>query len=244
MPRALLRLVPLLILLVFATHCALIDYYFLPPPEDTAQELYESGMEAMKDKKFKTAIELLTRLKDRYPFSPFTPKAEVALGDANFMIEQYLEAMDAYKEFEALHPSHEDTPYVVYQIAMSNLGLFKSIDLRQDNIREALEYLYRVEESYPGSSYAEAAKEQIVRCRRILAEHELFVADFFWRAEQYGSAWHRYRFVVENFSDLPDLRDYAKRRAEYSYYEYQKTLSQEERDEIQGSWLRWLKKWL
>lgn len=238
------RLAGLLVLLLYTAHCGLIDYYFLPPPEDTAQELYEAAMEAMKDKKFKTAIEQFSKLKDRYPFSPFTPKAEIALGDANFMLEQYAEAMDAYKEFEALHPSHEDTPYVIYQIGMSNLSMFKTIDIRQDNIKEALEYFYRVEESYPGSRYAASAKENIVKCRRILAEHEIFIADFFWRTKEFGAAWQRYRFVVENFSDLPDLRDYARRRAEYSYYEYQKTLSQDERDEVQGSWLRWLKKFL
>jgi outer membrane protein assembly factor BamD len=49
---------------------------------------------------------------------------------------------------------------------------------------------------------------------------------------------------VENFSDIPDLRDYAMKRAEYSYFEYQKTLSETERERVQGSWKLWLKQWL
>jgi outer membrane protein assembly factor BamD len=49
---------------------------------------------------------------------------------------------------------------------------------------------------------------------------------------------------VENFADVPDLRDYARRRAEYAYFEYQKTLADEERMRIQESWLLWLKNWL
>lgn len=228
-----------LLLLLGAGGCGIIDYYFLPPPEDTPQELFEAGVQAMKDANYGDASEYFQKLKDRYPFSPYTPKAEVGLGDAFFMDKKYAQAVDVYKEFEALHPRHEDTPYVLFQIGLSNYRMFETIDTRQDNIREGLEYFYRVEESYPGSEYAQAAKKYIVMSRRVLAEHELFIADFFWRTERYGPAWNRYAYVVKNFSDIKDLSSYAARRAKYSYYEYQKTISQEERDAIHGSWKEW-----
>ncbi|MBG0789242.1 MAG: outer membrane protein assembly factor BamD [Desulfovibrionaceae bacterium] len=234
----------ILVVLLSLTGCMWIDSYFLPPPEDTAQELYEAGMDAMGDKEYGDAQEYFTKLKDRFPFSPFSLKGELALGDAYFLDEEYLLALDAYKEFEALHPTNEEIPYVLYQIALSNISMFKTIDRRQENITEALEYLYRLTETYPQSKYAEAGKDLIGKGRRILAEHEVFMADFFWRTKKYGPAWHRYRYVVENFSDVPDLSEYAMRRAESSYFEYQKNLSEEERARIQGSWLRWLKKWL
>lgn len=72
-------------LLLSVSGCGIIDYYFLPKPEDTAQELYEAGVEAMKDKSYDDAAEYFGKLKDRYPFSPFTVKAEVSLGDAYFL---------------------------------------------------------------------------------------------------------------------------------------------------------------
>ncbi|MGL1862605.1 MAG: outer membrane protein assembly factor BamD [Pseudodesulfovibrio sp.] len=224
--------------------CVWIDSYFLAPPEDTAQELYEAGMDAMGEKGYNDAQEYFSKLKDRFPFSPYSLKAELALGDAYFLDEDYLLALDAYKEFEALHPSNEDIPYVLYQVGNANYHLFKSIDRRQENIKEGLEYFYRLEETYPNSEYAAPARDLIVKSRRILAEHEVYVADFFWRTDQFGPAWHRYQYVVENFSDIPDLRDYARKRAEYSYFEYHKTVSEEERMRIQGSWKLWLKKWL
>ena len=238
------RLLTSLVLLVLLSGCVWLDNYFLPPAEDTAQELYEAGSDAMTEKDYADAQQYFSKLKDRFPFSPYALKAELALGDAYYLDEQYLMALDNYKEFEALHPSNENIPYVLYQIGNSNYNLFKSIDRRQENIKEGLEYFYRLQETYPDSKYAQAAKELILKSRRILAEHEVYVADFFWRTEQYGPAWHRYQYVVENFSDVPDLRDYARRRAEYSYFEYQKTLSEEERQRIQGSWMLWLKQWL
>lgn len=233
----------ILLLLLGAGGCSLIDYYFLPPPEDTPQELFEAGVQSMKDADYSDAAEYFQKLKDRYPFSPYTPKAEVGLGDAYFLDKKYPEAVDAYKEFEALHPRHEDTPYVLFQIGLANYRMFETIDTRQDNVREGLEYFYRVEENYPGTEYGQAAKKYIRMCRRVLAEHELFIADFFWRTERYGPAWNRYAYVVKNYNDIEDLREYAKRRAKYSYYEYQKTISQEERDEIHGSWKEWFE-WL
>jgi len=239
------RSLPIAVLLVvLLSGCAWIDSYFLPPPDDTAQELYEAGVDAMGSKEYGDAQDYFTKLKDRFPFSPYSLKGEIGLGDAYFLDEKYRLALDAYKEFEALHPSNEEIPYVLYQIGQANLKMFKTIDRRQENIKEGLEYFYRLVETYPNSEYAEPAKDAIAKGRRILAEHEVYVADFFWRTDQFGPAWHRYQYVVENFSDVPDLRDYARKRAEYSYFEYQKTLSEDERQRIQGSWKLWIKKGL
>lgn len=223
-------------LLFCSSGCGLIDYYFLPKPEDTAQELYEAGAEAMKDKSYYDASEYFSKLKDRYPFSPYTIKAEVSLGDAYFLNKKYFDASEAYKEFAALHPGNKEIPYVLFQIGLSNFNIFSSIDRPQSSITEALEYFYRVEEAYPDTEYGKASKGYIVKCRRTLADHELYIADFFWRSEKYGSAWKRYAYVVRNFKDLPKVQKYAMKQAEMSYYEYQKTLSQEEREKIQGSW--------
>ncbi len=223
--------------------CGIIDYYFLPPPEDTAQELYEAGVYAMQDKDYDDAAEYFTMLKDRYPFSPFTAKAEIGQGDAYFLGGKYDLAADAYKEFEVLHPRHEETPYILFQIGLSNFKLFKSVDLRQQNIAESVEYFSRVVDAYPKSDYAVEAREYIAKSRHIMAEHEVYIADFFWRSEKYGPAWNRYKYVVENFSDVPDVQDYARERAQFAYFEYQRTLSEEERIKAHKSWLNWVTEW-
>ncbi len=232
-----------LVLMPVVSGCGLIDYYFLPPPDDTAQELFETGMEHMKEKRYSLASDSFNKLKDRYPFSPLTPKAEIALGDSYFLDKRYPEAAEAYKEFETLHPSNPNIPYVLFQLGLSNYNQFRTIDLRQDNVKEALEIFYRIEESYPNSEFAKPCKEYIYKCRKILAEHEIFVADFFWRTDQFGAAWHRYLFVLENYGDVVEFKDYVRKRAEYSYFEYQKSLSEKEREKVQWTWKR-LTKWL
>ncbi|MFP4168673.1 MAG: outer membrane protein assembly factor BamD [Desulfonatronovibrionaceae bacterium] len=219
--------------------CGFIDYYFLEPPEDTAQELAEAGYSAMHEEDYGQAIDYFTKLKDRYPFSPYTAKAEVSLGDAYFMDKQYKAAVEIYKEFESLHPRHEAIPYVLYQIGVANYEQFRSLDLPQTNMNEALEYFRRVKESYPNTEYAEASEEYIQKCRRFQAEHEVYVADLYWRMEKYLSAWKRYEYITEEFGDIEDISDYATRRGELAYFLHQKDNSKKELEKEQGSWKQW-----
>lgn len=233
----------LALLLFGLSGCGFIDYYFLPPPEDTAQELWEAGREAMKEKKYTDAQEYFLKLKDRYPFSPYTPDGIVGLGDAYFMDDKFLQAADAYKEFEALHPRHEQIPYVLYQIGVSIFRRLDSIDMPQDGLNESIQYFTVLKDAYPNTQWGKDAPNWIVKCRTRMAQHEIFIADFYWNSSRYGAAWKRYMYVAENFKDLPEIFKYAKERAQVSYLEYQKTLSENERREAEGTWHKFLK-WL
>ncbi len=216
--------------------CGAVDYFFLSAPEDTAQELYEAGEGAMRDKRYADAVDYFTKLKDRYPFSPYTPKAELGLADSFFLDEDYVLAVEAYKEFEALHPRHEAMPYVLYQIGVSNYRASDAIDKPQSSVRESLQYFLRVQESYPGSEYAAEAEKFVPKVRTLLAEHELFVADFYWNTDRYGAAYKRYTYVSDNFPDLPEVQDYAASRARLSYLRFQESRSQQRLEEEEGSW--------
>ncbi len=233
-----------IILLLNLSGCGLLDHFFLPEPEETAQEIFESGMNSMEDKEYSKAADYFNALKDRYPFSPYAIKAELALGDAYFYDEEYPLAADAYKEFEMMHPKNENTPYVLFQIGLSCYKQFKSLDLRQENIAEGIEYFRRVTTSFPESEYAAKSQDYISKSRRKLAEHELYVADFYRKNEQYGPAWKRYTYVVNNFAEIEDLYNYAKQQVKFSYFEYQRQLSEEERREVHGGFVEWFLDWL
>lgn len=148
--------------LTLLSGCGIIDYFFLPPPEDTAQELYEGANDAMRDKNYSQAAEYYLKLKDNYPFSPYTVEAELALGDALFLNEKYPEAAEAYKDFESLHPRHEAIPYVLYQVGMADLKSFISVDRPTTAVQESIEYFSRLRETYPNSEYAQKADVEIV----------------------------------------------------------------------------------
>lgn len=49
MPKHLLRNLLLAVTLVTASGCGIIDMIYLPPAEDTAQEIFEAANDAMAD---------------------------------------------------------------------------------------------------------------------------------------------------------------------------------------------------
>lgn len=232
--------ISVLLLIIFSlSGCGLVDVYLMKPVEESPRDFAESGQEAMRNKEYSKAIVLFTKLKNDFPFSPYTTMAELSLSDAYFLDGKYLLAEEAYKEFESLHPKHEAIPYVLFQIGRSNFEQFRSIDRPLESLTEALQFFLRLQESYPNTPQAVSAVEFITKTRRLMAEQELYVADFYWRSERYGSAWKRYTYVTENFKDVPQVQQYAVTRAELSYLEYQLQLSEAARVEEQGSWRQW-----
>lgn len=233
----------ILLLFLLLSGCGIIDMIYLPPPEDTAQELFEAGNDAMSEKRYIRAAEYYNKLRDAYPFSPYTVEAELSLGDAYFLDKDYTLAAETYKDFESLHPRHDAIPYVVYQIGMSLLKQFRSIDRATTILEEAYAYFNRVCEMYPDTPYAQGAKENMLTCRKLMAEHELYIADVFWHMNKYGIAWHRYDYIVKNFSDVPEVANHARTKSIAAYRYHRMTESKKIRETREGSWKNWFK-WL
>lgn len=206
------------------------------PLEDTSWELAQAGTSAMDEGKYRLAIKYFSDLKDKYPFSPHTPTAEIALGDAYFKSGNYTAAVNVYLEFLEMNPRHEMVPYVLFRTGLANYNMFSTVDRPQTHMIEAQEYFQRVIDSYPDSEYAGHARYYIDQSRLKMAEHELFIADFYWRTQRYGSAWQRYSDVVENFQDIPEIVEYAEERSKVSYYKFQEEQSRQKKDQDQGSW--------
>lgn len=242
--RRLLYVLLLAVSLHAAPGCSIIDHFFVPEPEETAQELYDAARIDMGEGRYRSAAKKFSAIKDRYPFSPYAMQAELNLGEALFLNGNYLEAVDAYSEFENLHPSDENIPFVLLQMGKANLKSFKTIDRPMTRVEDALAAFTRLRDSYPESRFAAEADEYIVKCRTLMADHELFVADFYWNSGRYSAAWKRYNYVAETFKDLPQVAAYAEKRSRLAYYEHQREWAEERRRDDHGSWRRWLQDWL
>lgn len=227
------------LLLCCVSACGIIDMVYLPPAEDTAQEIFEAGNDAMSEKNYVRAVELYNKLRDVYPFSPYTIDAELSLADAYFLDEEFELAAESYKDFESLHPRHDAIPYVLYQTGMSLFKQFKSIDRPTTELQEAYDYFSRLNQMFPDSPYAKGAEENMILCRNLMAEHELYIADMFWHMKKFGPAWKRYSYVADNFQDVPDVASHAKEKSVSAYHYYRESQSAETREIRQGSWKQW-----
>ena len=244
MPRKIILSLCLCFLVSSLSACGIIDYFYLPPPEDTAQELFENGNDAMREKNYMAAVEYYTKLKESYPFSPYAKEAEISLGDAYYLDQEYLLASEAYKDFEAMHPRDEAIPYVLMQIAQSDMKSYTSIDRPTTQLAEAEAYLNRVRESFAGTEYAERAEDLYAQCRRTMAEHELYLGDFFMRTGKYLAAWKRYQALAENFSDVGDLAEHAREKSKEAYVKHLETAADKEKHRQDTGIFKAVKDWL
>jgi outer membrane protein assembly factor BamD len=240
-----IHLLPILILCValLLGGCSALNPFSGSKGPQTAAELLRAGQEAMDKGNYSRAATYFQRIKEDHPFSRQTPEAELGLADAYFRQGEYSAAESAYKEYESLHPGDPKIPYVLFRIGRANLKQFVSVDLSQQEVREAQEYFNRLVQAYPRSEYAERARKHIHKCLTQRAHHELYVANFYMRTQKYRAAWRRYSFVLENYEEVKECAEYARDRAQEAYYRALKQSSEETRAANRGSWRHWFE-WL
>jgi outer membrane protein assembly factor BamD len=197
--RAALCLVVLLGLTAQFSSCTLFSN---KEENRTARELAEDGMEAFRDKDYLEAIEAFEKLRDWYPFSQYALLAELKLGDAHYHRQEYEEAIFAYQEFENLHPKNEAVPYVVYQTGLCYFDRIQTVDRDQTMAIESVRVFERLVSRYPDSPYAKKAQDHIRTCRKNMAEHELYVGNFYLKTKHYKGAQERFISVIRDYPDL------------------------------------------
>src|SRR3954470_6189044 len=84
----------------------------------TAKQNYDKGTTELKDENYQEATRYFSFVRQKFPFSKYAVLAELALADTQFERGNYQEAIDAYKNFLRLHPTHEkvEDGYVAYRI--------------------------------------------------------------------------------------------------------------------------------
>jgi len=233
-----------LLLCLSLSGCGIIDYMFLKPRPKTPLELLEAGKDAMEAKDYKSAAKYFEKLKDKFPFSPYTKEGEFLLGESLFYAKKYAEAVDAYKEFESLHPGDRRIPFVLFRIGVADYRQRHTVDLPQQEVEEAIQYFTRLIQGYPNSPYIARAQQYIRKCRLILAQHELYVANFYWRTRRYLAAWMRYRYIISHFPDFPSIVKYCKAMEKFAFIRYEISRAERERKKLQGGWWEKFLNWL
>ncbi len=128
-------------------------------------------------------------MKQKFPFSKYAVLAELALADTQFARGAYQEAIDAYKTFARLHPTHEkvEDGYVAYKIcecyAQDMPGDWflvpPSYEKDQTAVRDAYRELSDFLDKYPDSKYVDDVKKLRRDVIARLIEHEVYVARFY-----------------------------------------------------------------
>jgi outer membrane protein assembly factor BamD len=175
----------------------------------SAQKNYEKGLKELENKEWLTAAKYFGFIKTRFPYSKYAVLAELRLADAEFGAESYIEAIDAYRLFIKFHPTHEMVAngYAQFKIGegyarqlSGDFWLFPpGAEKDQSSTEDAGNELKSFLDKYPDSPYRDKAKEILVRVGKRLADHEWYVARYYWdRGKPMGTVI-RLRRLLERY---------------------------------------------
>jgi outer membrane protein assembly factor BamD len=206
-PSMIPRAVALVLVLVLGcggkTGAAAVDYSV------SAQRNYEKGLKQLEKKDWIAASKYFGFIKSRFPYSKYAVLAELRLADAQVGAEQYLESIDSYRLFMKFHPTHEMVAngYVSYRIGESyfkqlpsDWWLFPpSFEKDQSATEDAANELKSFLDKFPESPYRDRAKQILKLVGKKLADHEWYVARYYWdRGKPMGTVL-RLRRLLERY---------------------------------------------
>ena len=167
------------------------------PPEPSAEEDYQVGMEKFNNKKYTDAIPYYQKILENYPFSFYAVQAELKIAESYFLDKKYVEALVHLSGFQELHPTNENIPYVIWMKAVSYAKQFRTIDRDVSAMQNAKRELIELKTRFPNSPYVKEADAMLAEVDAKLSAHDFYVARFYYRNADYFAALKRFRRILE-----------------------------------------------
>lgn len=169
---------------------------------DTPEGAFQIAEEFDKAERFDEAVRRYTDVKNKFPYSQYAAKAELAIADVHFKDESYVEAQVSYQGFKDLHPKHPQLAYVNYKLAMSFFMQLpsssdKDLSISDEVLKNINEFLVK----YPESEYAKDMQEKRTKTLNMLAEKEDYIGYFYFRRKMFDSAISRYEGLLKKYPE-------------------------------------------
>ena len=185
----------------------------MPDERLLEKELYDQAQLRLKNGSYSTAIRSLEALESRFPFGRYAEQAQAELIYAYYMNAQFEASQSAAERFINLHPRHTHSGYAYYMKGLASFtddsGLFsryfqsdlakREVVMAQQSFDELSDFIAR----YPDSKYVPHAKQRMIYLRNLLAQHEVYVADFYMKRGAYLAAIGRAKYVIEHLPNTP-----------------------------------------
>jgi outer membrane protein assembly factor BamD len=182
-----------------------------------AAKAYEKGVQEKKDQNPLEATRYFEYVRNNFPYSQYASLAQLAIADMAFERDDWTTAATLYQDFVKGHPSHPKADYAAFRAGTAYFNdrpsdvflLPPSHEKDLAPVRQALEALNRFVVKYPKSEFLPKARAMIGDCRELLARHERYVAEFYWKREQWRGAAGRYMTLADSYGDLQGGRMHA-----------------------------------
>lgn len=174
---------------------------------DEAQQAYEDAMVLYRDEAWPEALEAMRRVKQEYSSSRWGWLAELRIADIDFKQERFTEALSGFRAWIRYHASQSEATYAHFMIARCHVAQMPddwfltppSHERDLSSAHDAEGALSRFLRDHGESEHAAEARRILGDVRRILAQHELYVASFYASRERWAAAVSRLRGLLDGY---------------------------------------------
>jgi outer membrane protein assembly factor BamD len=173
---------------------------------DDARAAYNEALTSFKNKDWDDARALFGEIKKLFPYTRYARLAELRLADIDFEQEKFAEATTGYREFVQSHKADPEIEYARYKITKA---LFRDIDdtiflppqeeRDQATAFEAYKEIRSYLRDYPRTRYEKEERYMYEVVVGRLVRHELYVARYYLREDNFPAAVARVDYVVKTY---------------------------------------------
>ncbi len=174
---------------------------------ESARRDFERAQAAVDDHDCLTAAPLLQHVRREYPYSRYAALAELRSADCELEQQHYTEAIRGYRAFIRQRPTHPEVDSANFAIAQA---YFRQIpqdfflspppeERDQASTRSALRVVRRFVTDHPESEHVEEARRIERQVLALLARHELYVANYYLRADHGVATIARIQTLLEDY---------------------------------------------
>lgn len=176
---------------------------------EAAEAAYAQAERAFDRRDYELARARFQGVYQEYPYSQYAALAEFRIADAWFEEKSYVRAIEQYRRFVRIHPSHERVPQANFQIALAYVEqmprdvfvLPPSYERDLAETESAYRALRLFLSEHPGSPFVGEAERLLIQTRERLAAYELYVAEFYIARDNPRGAAQRASFLATEYPD-------------------------------------------
>ncbi|MEN9810374.1 MAG: hypothetical protein RLZZ488_1941 [Pseudomonadota bacterium] len=171
-----------------------------------------------KDENWERLIQEVNEYKSRYPYSQYASEADLLQADAYFRTNRHPEAIANYDDFLRRNPSHPQADLALFRIANSyDKQSPEEVDREQATTQRAIEKYKELIQKFPRSTHTAESVQRIAALKRRVADHHMFIGQFYRKKELWHGALTRFLFVADNFAEIKELQSSALTMAAEAY---------------------------
>lgn len=175
--------------------------------QEEARVAYDQAVASYLDQDWEVAVRQLNDVRRNFSYTRYARLAELRLADASFRQEKFAEATAAYKSFVRDYPSDPDVPYARYRIVraqflQSDASVFQPPLEERDlaAVRGAYTSLQSFIADFPDYHRRVELDYMLQVVTGVLVRHELYVARFYLKRDEYPPAIERVNYALEHYA--------------------------------------------